>query len=565
MKSLQSLLTFVLVLFAHFVMARFVYADNHAHKRIFEKVDVTNALITLRVYDKGKPVTGLKMSDFMVVENGMEQQITECYMKKKQFQVETEGAANGVKRRPALVPRLYVLIFNISDYRLNINTGVDYFFDRVLRINDRLMVMTNRFFLQDHLVLDPQAERKRVKKLINVEMVWAKSTMNEIEKTLKSFIDEYNDFITIRDIRSTDGLSRAGGGAGGGNTGGGDGTGGANQNVNASDDPDGIERDAISQFVAKYINFVKETKKSFLHIPLREYIGLAAYLTEKKMEKWVLNFFQIPRFPQPEINSQFEEKIRANGFSMDILTAIMIPEETEVNSIGKLFVNTGATFHTLLMKYEGDLFNDYLRNYLSYRPITNDSEGVLRKISRMTGGDVVRSNQLKKFYDKISKEEDIYYVLAYKTNPLTVNKKRNVIVFVNNKNYKVLYDNQKRSMNFFQAQNSFLNAQQSKAPQIRLNGVNYGDRTLKILVSGFKIDATARPTAGHVQVRLQFLDQRSKVVMDKEKSMKSPEPRMHMAVKLSELGRGEYDVVIMVKDMVTGMEDLAIQEVAIKD
>ncbi|UCH95196.1 MAG: hypothetical protein JSV88_33815 [Candidatus Aminicenantes bacterium] len=552
MKPKPGLIALIIILiFPCFVGSE----DIYKHKPILEEVEVTNMLLTVRVYDKGKPVKGLKRSDFRILENGKEQEINECYLRMKHLNIEKDASTGDFNREPAVVPRLFVLIFNISDYRLNINDGVDYFFDRVLRPNDRLMIMTNRFFLNDHLVLDPRAEKRRAKKILKIEMIHAKSTINEIEKTLKSYIDEYNDFMTIRNMRNENIGENSGGNQGGDS--------GGNENNNQNEDPEGIEISAITHFVLQYCNFVKEIKKSFLRIPLKEYIGLAAYLWEQKLEKWVLNFYQIPRFPQPDINSEFEEKIRASGYAMDILNAVMMPEETETNSIAQLFVNTGATFHTLLMKYEGNLFNDDLRNYLAYRPITNDSEGILRKISRMTGGKVIRSNQIKKFYDKISMKEDIYYVLAYKTKRGIGNKKRKVTVLVKNKNYKVIYDNQRRSRNFRQEEKKLLTNQNEKVPQIRLRDVDYGDGILKILVSDFKIDTTLQPRAGHVKVLLHFLDERSKLVMAKEKSIKSPEPQMHMAINLSLLKKGNYEVIVMVKDLVTGIQDLAIQEVAV--
>jgi len=182
----------------------------------------------------------------------------------------------------------------------------------------------------------------------------------------------------------------------------------------------------------------------------------------------------------------------------------------------------------------------------------------------MTGGDVIRSNKIKDLYDKISGKEDVYYTLAYKTDPLTGGDNRNVSVTIKNKDYKIVYDNRKRSGYFRRTQEKFLSLQEKKTPQIRLKHVNYQEGILKILVEDFKIDSTVRPNSGQVQVRLQFLDERSKVVLDKEKIIKTPDPQMFMAIKLSELSKGQYDVVIMVKDLVTGMQDLAIQEIAVQ-
>lgn len=526
-------------------------------KRLLEEVQVTNALVTVRVFHKGKPVDNLQKNHFKIFENGKLRNVNSAYMKRKQLKTGPRGQnAPGTEVR---LPRLFVLVFNISDYRLNIFPAVQRFFNEIVRPGDRLIVMSNRFFLKDHKIYDPAAEKRRIIKIIEIEMKYAKGTVNEIEKTVNSFIDEYNDLIAIKNARAA--LE----------------TGTANnsqqsQNNSAQpddSDPDGLEQTAIKQFVAKYCTYVVEVKNSFLKIPLQDYIELAEYLKEQKLEKWVLNFYQIPRFPQPDFNTDFERKIRQYGHSMDVLNALVESQNLPINAISRAFVNSGATFNTVLMKYQGEAFEN-LASQMSYSPLSNDSESILRRISKLTGGTVMRTNNLDSFYEKVSAKEDIYYVLAYNTQKSNAGKKKvRVQVWDNTqRNYKVLYDNKKRTRAYRKAEKKIMAAKQDENPVIRLNHVIYGGGILRLMVSNYKMNRQVPPNntapPGNFRVRLQILNQRSRVVSYKEKAIETAENQVFVGIKLNELTAGHYDAIVMVEDILTGEQDLAIQEVVIR-
>lgn len=517
----------------------FGFGDRQTSKRLLEQVEVTNTLISVRVYDNGKPVKGLKKNNFRIVENGKEMKLNACYMETKQLKPVAGG--ENFDAKTGVSPRLFVLIFNITDDRLDINTGVDFFFDHILRPNDRLILRTNNFFLKDRRVLDPLAEKRKIKKILRLEMKWARMTMSGMLNTLKLFVGEYNDYMAVI-------VNRSGGG-----------------DDESVTDPYGLIEKAIRSFVLKYRVLLAEFKRSLIQIPLKEYISLAAYLEDQKLEKWVLNFYQVARFPQPELNSGLRQKLHALGYYLGLVSDINMPSwNLPTDSIGKLFINTGATFHTILMKYKGESFiDDRLRGYLAYSPLTNDAEEVLRKISRMTGGNVLRSNRIKDLYDNITDQEDVYYVLAYKTRKLPWEKKRKVTVSLDNKNYQVLYDNQERSRSFRKRENKILTKMGKQGPEIRIRRANAEKGLLKILVSDYLLDPDTYPSIGKVMVRLQIMDEQSKVVLDKKKTNETTKQQLFFSIKLSQLTGGQYDVVVIVHDLLTGKQDLAVQEVFI--
>lgn len=547
-KTLSFLFSMAILIMLCFTSST---ADNtNTTKRLLEEVDVTNALVTIRVYYKGKPVENLQRNHFKVFEDGKLKKINVCTMNRKTLGHMPDIPGEEVIASPPA--RLFVLIFNICDYRMNMYQGIERFFEKILGPNDRLIVMTNRFFLKDHTVVDPAAEKRRVFKMIEIEMKYAKSTINEIEKTVNSFIHEYHDLLSIRDLRNSAPTSNNQQNDGG-------------QTQQRIEDVDGLERAAVKHFVAKYCSYVKEIKNTFLKIPLREYIELAQYLKDQEMEKWVLNFYQIPRFPQPSLNTEFVEKIHYYGHFLDILDALNSSQDLPIPTISRSFINSGATFHTVLLKYQGDSFEN-LPDFLNYGPISNDSEEILRRISRDTGGNVMRTNRLDSFYDKISTQEDIYYVLAYQTRPKK-NKTPKLRIQVwdhSNRIYKVVYDNRKRSHAFKKAEKKFQDTHLNQELNIHLKQVEYGNGILRMQVSNFKMDKESSPPSSKFRIKLQLLDQTSRVVFFKEKQIETIQPQVMVGIKLNTLEAGQYDAMVIVEDILSGQQDLAIREVTIR-
>ncbi len=100
-------------------------------------------------------------------------------------------------------------------------------------------------------------------------------------------------------------------------------------------------------------------------------------------------------------------------------------------------------------------------------------------------------------------------------------------------------------------------------PEIRISRVNAAKGIIKILISDYLLDPDTYPAVGKILVRLQVLDDKSKVVVDKKRTSETMKQRLFLSIKLSQLEKGHYDVVVMVHDLLTGKEDLAVQEVLI--
>ncbi len=162
-------------------------------ERIIERVEVTNVAVTVRVFDKGKPVKGLKKKDFKLFENDKEKEIRVFFETRKKVTETNEASQSSAGKYVKRPSRLFLLNFNIGDHRIDIKGAVKPFFKKILQPGDRLIVISNSFFLNDRVVIDPEVERKKVEHILDVEKVkahWRFSWMDyEVGNAIKGYAD----------------------------------------------------------------------------------------------------------------------------------------------------------------------------------------------------------------------------------------------------------------------------------------------------------------------------------------------------------------------------------------
>ncbi|MCP4215209.1 MAG: hypothetical protein GY765_11155, partial [bacterium] len=110
-----------------------------------EEVNVVNVRIPVRVYRNKLPVSGLKKEDFAVFVNGKKTVINGFFEVKKKLGKPLGNTEESREHAPP--PRLFVLIFNVSDYHIKLEKHIDTVFRDIFRPGDRYMVMTNNYFL----------------------------------------------------------------------------------------------------------------------------------------------------------------------------------------------------------------------------------------------------------------------------------------------------------------------------------------------------------------------------------------------------------------------------------
>lgn len=510
------------------------------HKKIIEEIDVTHVEVPVRVFSGGKPVAGLKKSDFQLLVNGKETKIRGFYQSRKK--IDPAAAAK---------PRLFVLMFNICDYKLGIEGVLDRFFHLILRPHDRLIIVTNHFFIDDRIILNPQEENEKLGKILQLEKDRAEQELKKLELELKSLVRTYkyrvNQHEQFKEVDTQD-------------------------------------------FINSYMQLVRQFRGLYLDLSTEKYIRLARYLSAQRVERWVLTFYQIGWFYKPKFGSGlFKSILGLDENSTDLLNSFEslrtydriqeifeAPDSLPQDDLFKLFAGTGAAFHMLLLEHVGKMSNEFARD-LNYVPVISDTYTLLKNLSLKTGGLVSPANEIDSFYQRLLSSEDLHYVLTYvpekkkNSNPKK-EKQQKIKVMVKNRDCQVYYDDQKRGGYY----RRILEKIRITIPQIKINRVTYENQALSFIVSNFKLntsssdDARAASDIIKLPVRIQVFNQNSQSLFNGVQmfeltaaDLQGKEAKVRLQVDFPRLPPGDYSVFIWVGDLLTGKRDLAIKSITI--
>lgn len=511
MRTAKSFLILMLICF----VPGFITGEYPQEETLFEKVEVVNIRVPVRVFSKGKPVKGLKKEDFKLFVNGKEKEIRALVEKTKKFAL--EGATKAEANQN---PRLFLLMFNISDDKIDMKKALNPFFNNVLRPGDRLMLVSNSFVLNDRIVFDPKIERQKIDYILDVENVKARARLTQMSMTIDTLYKEYLDMLQAMRGEAADSARR--------------------------------------YFIDNYITYIKDFKKGFMRLDDEQYVQLANYLTNQDIEKWVLNFFQLGYFARVKPLSSLDESLSSSSKYFEMLEAVGMPEEIAEKNISRFFLNTGASFHTILM---GSRNRHLTYSDFSYNSIPINSESLLKRITKLTGGIVTRSNKAGKFFKKLTQQEDVYYTLFYAPDRPREGKKAEIEVAVNNKDYKVVYDTRKRKTHF----QRILDKVKKGTPQITLGEIKIKEGSINFLVKNFKMDLVDHEKQGNVRVRISIFDDReSKFIVDRKKETRAKKENLDFKITLKdELKPGNYKIFVEVTDLFTKKNDLGVGEIRI--
>ncbi len=544
------LLRMVVLLLTLGTLALFSHAagpgkDNGGDDRIVERVTVRNIQIPIRVFDGKKPVDGLKKEDFQLLLGGKSVPVNGFYEVRNQLKKVVPGAA--VSATMDNPPRLFVLLFNLSDHHQDLEGILDTLFTDIVRRDDRIIVITNHFFLSEWVVKDPAAARTKIAGILTketsklaTEVAWFENELKSIAARLKSRLDDPEE----RKIQT-------------------------------------FPTHLFQEFFLEYQLVLSDIKENYLALPLNQFIRIAEYLKGQRVQKWVLNFYQISHFPllstfgelthlvdkyqsgeRDEVGQAAEEAVSAESRGPDPMKVYLYDAKSSsktvtglakgfdswirkrddmlTNDISKAFLNTGATFHTMLLKPINPGFSDDYK----YEPFASETEVILKKLSHMTGGSILVSNKMKDFVKDVVTREDVLYMLSY-VPPAKAGKKALLEVRVKGKNYRVVYDDQKRREKFSDAKKIL----DENNPDVEIDSVKLNDNTLTVTLKNIKLIEYEGDTYGAVQARIRISDENAKVIEDFERVFKGIKEEGVFQAKLPELGRGRFNIVLEVKDL----------------
>jgi len=504
------------------------------HKKIVEKVIVENIEIPVRVFQENQPVGGLKKEDFQLYLNGKPKEINGFYeVRKKLADDSSRHPTSSLGSHPIAPPRLFVLIYNLSAYTQDLTSRMNTLFERIIRPTDRVMVITNNFFISEWEVVNEEEAKDKIMKILDKEI-------RKLEQDSISFETELRSLATLLKSRLAD-------------------SGGI-----VSQNPTPI----LYDFFVNYQFIIEDIQRKYLSIPLDQYMKISGYLKSQEGEKWVINFYQLGRLPmldemgeiyrtisrlgedRSSLNPQAQrgetlQQIRQviQDFYYNFILKVKMIDNMFVKDIGKAFINSGATFHTQLLTPLARSFS----NDFKYETITTESEDILRNLSRLTGGTVLSSNRTEKFIEDITTKEDIAYVLTYAPGTGKKSKNPTVNVKIKNNDYRVVFDDQQRLKSF----KSMMTKLTQNYKDIEIESLTCNDDLVTCKLKNIEVVQYEGEKFWAVQSRIKILDNRSRLITGFEKVFKEIKGQGEgiIQLKLPLLTSGRYYVVLEVKDL----------------
>ncbi len=516
MKNLTVILLLVFCLFSIGLFAQ--------EKEIREDMVVINVEVPVRVMHKGKPVDNLKKSDFRLFENGKEIDINGFNIVRKK--ISSQSIELDSERKQFYEPRLFVLAFSVTNFNKFYEKGVRYFFNTVLRKEDKLLIFVNNATLTynnlnskqkilEEIILRLNKEGKEARKNLRLVMMRTDSGVRNLVAKLKSPPN--------RGAKS-------------------------------------VLQSEVLSFFMQYHSAWKMYKQSYLTLDIYTLYNFAAFLKRITLEKWVISFYQYERFSVINFNSSGGQLIRkymgpesgriAGAVSREFTAGRTFPYE----EVSKMYYNLGATFNLVVIPTRIETDSEATKT----ANLSTAAEITLREIAKRTGGSVSFSTDLTKSLEKIIEKEDISYILTYA--PEDSSRRGRLKIKLKGMSYKLLYDNNQRAGFIKRKMKKYT----AKEKMVKVENLQFLDKKLFFRMINFKQKKYKKIKAGKIQVNVIIKNDFGKILFDENKILNPEKKSTEMSIGFNWLKSGKYDLIIDVRDMLTNHKAFEYLKIEVK-
>jgi len=501
-----------------------------------ETVEVVNVEVPVRVYYKGKPVANLTRADFNLYENRKLQDIKGFICKRKRIKVQTVELT--AEKKKTLAPRHFTLVFRIQQYSDDLKKGVEYVFENILKETDQVLVFANNKSAFFKNLKNKSAVKAKLDDLLRKESLETRHRLQLYFKALEQELKIADFLLTVRDRAAL------------------------RQSLHHY----------IHDFFKKYLGIWNEFKKKYLVPDIDKYYNFSRYLKNILLEKWVINFYQFEMFPKIMVTSEILRRVRQHvgkwqaSKNTELITFARlisrqmaeiekehsVAKDFPTDEVAKLFHNVDATFHSIFMRTT----MHSLSGDVEYRRIASDLENNLRKITDLTGGDLVVSNKLDKALDTISEVEDIYYILTYE--PTDPEKRGKIKVKLKKKKHKLVYSPNLRTGYL----SDYIEHKEIKGKPLKIKSLVFKDKKLFMELTDIYLK---KGQGGKLNIRIRIKNKQEIAIFDQQKSLNAQKDTVKLSLNFSGISKGQYDIIIDVQDMFTRKTDTGLLQVKIPD
>jgi len=458
--------------------------------------------IPARVATESGWVENLEKKDFSLTVNGDNQEISECFKKKRDLGQARERAT-------------FCLAFNLTDYSESIARGIAYFVDQLLIPGDRLFVWSP------------------VKKIYRINLDGDKQrVIGDIEKIVKGDSLVYKQYLDSMKQNLATLISNL--------------------------DRGGLDATSIKYFVNNYQREFTNFKNRFLIPDLTGYSGLLGLMGQFPGEKWLINFQEREIIPTIKKYRVVRDHIRDYLSSMTagedgswvssissglntIDKTMLLSDSFPTEDIQDLFLGINLGYNVMFLQ---SMRKAAQEDVCEFSP---DYENILRHIARSTGGVTINTTDIVDGLKTIAATHDSYYELVF--------------LFDDEKEEKAI----KVAVDLPKAQvfhRTKFNADEIKAivevasqPTIKVADVSLAGHVLGFSVSGQQLKADQKPGQpglGAVKIEIKLVNDGNIVEFQTAKTITTDKPVFSIKLNLPGKFSGYYKLSIGAEDLVSG-------------
>ena len=323
-----------------------------------ENGKAANVSLILRALRKGQPAAGLQQKDFTLYENGKPVPLTgfqEIHRKAGQHDEEKSAPASAGKKR------LFFLYFRVSELDPEITKTLDYFFRRVYREGDYVLLMSgSRVF--------PITRRSQVE------------TALESFHTALTLLVEKN---RLAKQKLTDNLEQL-----------------ARQFFEENwENLETLQQQSVNLLVSRFKMAWTEYQQNHLFLAREKLKDIAGSLKKLDIEKWGFVFYQQDNFPTLNLKSIPGLSADTPGRYRRLRAQVehVVPQMSEprqgmqtIEEFQQAFIEANVTFNLLLSHPTST--GEVNTLYVEYKAAQTDWQRAFRDISQATGGSIIEGN-----------------------------------------------------------------------------------------------------------------------------------------------------------------------------
>jgi hypothetical protein len=378
----KSWVPFLIIICCLFFAASFAWLLL-GQEQVYEHVEVINQEILVRVFSGGEPVSGLKLEDFTLYENG--QRIPINYSRELRRSMAGVEAAATSEPAAASRERLFLFMLWLNEESQDWSKAWDYFLTKIYRAGDHIILSDGEQVLA---VSAPEKDGEKLAEFFKKTSAgWKRKKMEKARliRELENSVAAFRDDLVISTGKDST-----------------------------------FESQLFADFKRRYRGALDEYLLPLRRGYPRWLQRLAESLKVVDAEKWVLVFLQNERMP---LISREGRLFRETSMPQEIFSALkQLMEETErqlqlstdvigyFRDLQPLFTGSDATYHLFLC----DAADETLATeHMQWKPVFSSWDETFRQISASTGGRVNDTTRLEEALKKTATLEDIYYVLTY--------------------------------------------------------------------------------------------------------------------------------------------------------